>query len=114
MLALGTYKGACFNASNDKGKRRQIITDGDSLPDALDDSTRTNKKHRRQSLLIVQDTHTPSPMEELPKRPEQPSMSSYKYTEVSATLQFLSHMLVYPVNLSWGFTIRQYFAACLL
>ncbi|KAH0700340.1 hypothetical protein KY285_014591 [Solanum tuberosum] len=74
-------EGTCFNASNDKGKSRQIITDGDSLPDALDDSTITNKKHRRQSLLIVQDTHTPSPMEELPNRPEQPSTSSYKYTE---------------------------------
>ncbi|WMV16863.1 hypothetical protein MTR67_010248 [Solanum verrucosum] len=74
-------EGTCFNASNDKGKSRQIITDGDSIPDALDDSTITNKKHRRQSLLIVQDTHTPSPMEELPNRPEQPSTSSYKYTE---------------------------------
>lgn len=110
-------QGTCFNASNDKGKSRQIITDGDFLPDALDDSTITNKKHFRQSLLIVQDTHTPSPMEELPNRPEQPSTSSYKYTKVSATLQFLSHMLVYPANLSWDFTIltiRQYFAACLL
>ncbi|XP_069150634.1 uncharacterized protein [Solanum lycopersicum] len=74
-------QGTCFNASNDKGKSRQIITDGDFLPDALDDSTITNKKHFRQSLLIVQDTHTPSPMEELPNRPEQPSTSSYKYTK---------------------------------
>ncbi|TMX00167.1 hypothetical protein EJD97_001288 [Solanum chilense] len=74
-------QGTCFSASNDKGKRRQIITDGDFLPDALDDSTITNKKHCRQSLLIVQDTHTPSPMEELPNRLEQPSTSSYKYTK---------------------------------
>lgn len=74
-------EGTCFNASNDKGKGRQIVTVGDSLPDALDGSTITNKKHRRHSLLYVQDTHTPSPMEELPNRPEQPSTSSYRYTE---------------------------------
>ncbi|XP_055806572.1 uncharacterized protein LOC129875157 [Solanum dulcamara] len=74
-------EGTCFNASNDKGKSRQIITVGDSLPDALDGSTITNKKHRRQSLLIVQDTHTLSPMEELLNRTEQPSTSSYRYTE---------------------------------
>ncbi|XP_049384322.1 uncharacterized protein LOC125848490 [Solanum stenotomum] len=71
----------CFNASNDKGKSRQSITDGDSLLDALDDSSITNKKHRRQSLLNVQDTLTPSPVEELPNRPEQPSTSSYRYIE---------------------------------
>lgn len=71
----------CFSASNDKGKSRQIITVGDSLPDALDDSTITNKKHCRQSLPIVQDTHTLSPMEELLNRPGQPSTNSYRYTE---------------------------------
>ncbi|KAM3363245.1 hypothetical protein P3S68_018099 [Capsicum galapagoense] len=84
-------EGTCFNASNDKGKNRQIITVGDSLPDG---STMTTKKNRRQSLFIVQDALTQSPMEELPSRTEQPSTSSYRYTEVSATLQFLSHMLV--------------------
>lgn len=73
--------GTCFNVSNDKGKNRQIITVGDSLPDELDGSTTTNRKRRRQSLLIVQDTLTLSPMEELTNRPEQPSTSSYKYTE---------------------------------
>ncbi|KAM3285958.1 hypothetical protein P3S67_024757 [Capsicum chacoense] len=71
-------EGTCFNASNDKGKNRQIITVGDSLPDG---STMTTKKNRRQSLLIVQDALTQSPMEELPSRTEQPSTSSYRYTE---------------------------------
>lgn len=74
-------EGTCFNASNDKGKNRQIITVGDSLPDELDGSTTTNRKRRRQSLLIVQDTLTLSPMEELSNRPEQPCTSSYRYTE---------------------------------
>ncbi|MCD7452983.1 hypothetical protein HAX54_019042 [Datura stramonium] len=74
-------EGTSFNDSNDKGKNRQIITVGDSLPDALDGSTITYKKHRRQSLLSVQDTLTPFPREELPNRPEQPSTSSYRYTE---------------------------------
>ncbi|CAN4079945.1 unnamed protein product [Withania somnifera] len=71
----------CFNASNDKGKSRQIITVGDSLPDALDGSTITNRKRCKQSLFILQDTLAVSPMEELPNRPEQPSTSSYRYNE---------------------------------
>ncbi|XP_027770095.1 uncharacterized protein LOC107010648 isoform X2 [Solanum pennellii] len=89
-------QGTCFNASNDKGKSRQTITDGDFLPDALDDST--NKKHCRQSLLIVQDTHTPSPMEELPNRPEQPSTCSYKYTKaIFCSLLAVEEMLTFQV-----------------
>ncbi|KAK4346779.1 hypothetical protein RND71_033118 [Anisodus tanguticus] len=74
-------EGTCFNGSNDKGESIQIITVGDSLPDALDGSTIAKRKRRRQSLLTVQDTVTLSPREELPTRPEQPSTSSYKYTE---------------------------------
>ncbi|CAN4083184.1 unnamed protein product [Withania somnifera] len=74
-------EGTCFNASYDKGKSIQTITVGDSLPDALDGSTTTNRKRHRQSLLIVPDTLAVSPMEELPNRPEQPSTSSYRYNE---------------------------------
>lgn len=110
-------EGSGFHASTDKGESRQIITVGDSLPDALDGSTIANKKRRRQSLPSIQDAVTLSPREELPTGTAQPSTSSYRYTEVSTTLQFLSHMLVYVVELSWDFTVLtiwQYFSACLL
>ncbi|XP_059293348.1 uncharacterized protein LOC132046663 isoform X1 [Lycium ferocissimum] len=74
-------EGTCFNGSSDKGESRQIICVGDSLPDAFDGSTIAKRKCRRQSLVTLQDTVTLSPLEELPTRPEQPSTSSFRYTE---------------------------------
>ncbi|XP_009626015.1 uncharacterized protein [Nicotiana tomentosiformis] len=74
-------EGSGFHASTDKGESRQIITVGDSLPDALDGSTIANKKRRRQSLPSIQDAVSLSPREELPTGLAQPSTSSYRYTE---------------------------------
>ncbi|OIT38054.1 PREDICTED: uncharacterized protein LOC109239961 [Nicotiana attenuata] len=74
-------EGSGFHASTNKGESRQIITVGDSLPDALDGSTIANQKRPRQSLPSIQAAVTMSPREELPTGPAQPSTSSYRYTE---------------------------------